>query len=68
MIEADSKLWDRLYFRDYLKEFPAEAKRYEELKRALAEKYPNNRVAYTEGKADFVGSLTERAKRYYNAT
>jgi len=32
MVEADSELWDRLYFRDYLREFPDEAKRYEELK------------------------------------
>ncbi|MDP2860258.1 MAG: GrpB family protein [bacterium] len=47
MVEADSKLWDRLYFRDYLRQFPVEMKRYDELKKSLAEIYPNVRVAYT---------------------
>ena len=65
MVEADSKLWDRLYFRDYLREFPDEAKRYEELKKFLSEKYPNDRVAYTEGKAEYVVPITERAREYY---
>ena len=60
------RLWpDGLYFRDYLKEFPDEAKRYEELKLFLALEYPNDRIAYTEGKTEFVVALTERAKRYY---
>lgn len=65
MVEADSKLWERLYFRDYLREFPEEAKRYEDLKRYLSEQYPNDRLAYTEGKTDFVVAVTEKAKRYY---
>lgn len=68
MVEADSELWERLYFRDYLKEFPDEAARYAELKRSLSEKYPNDRVAYTAGKAEYVKSITERARRYYGAT
>ncbi|MCI0391514.1 MAG: GrpB family protein [Acidobacteria bacterium] len=68
MVEADSNLWERLYFRDYLREFPDEARRYEELKRHLSEKYPNDRVAYTRGKAEFVVTLTERARQYYGAT
>jgi GrpB-like predicted nucleotidyltransferase (UPF0157 family) len=65
MVEADSKLWDRLYFRDYLKEFPDEAKRYEALKLSLADEYPSDRIAYTEGKTEFVVAITERAKQYY---
>ncbi len=68
MVEADSKLWDRLYFRDYLREFPEEAKRYGELKLFLSEQYPDDRVAYTKGKTDFIVSITEKAKLYYNAT
>lgn len=68
MVEADSKLWDRLYFRNYLREFPDEANYYQELKQSLSTKYPNDRVAYTEGKAAFVDSVTERAKQFYNAT
>jgi len=68
MVEADSRLWERLYFRDYLREFPDEARRYEELKRHLAEKYPNDRIAYTTGKAEFVVTLTEKARQYYRTT
>jgi GrpB-like predicted nucleotidyltransferase (UPF0157 family) len=68
MVAADSKLWERLYFRDYLREFPEEAKRYAELKRSLVERYPNDRIAYTEGKAEYVKAITERAKRHYGAT
>jgi GrpB-like predicted nucleotidyltransferase (UPF0157 family) len=65
MVEADSTLWERLSFRDYLKQFPAEAKRYEELKRTLSAKHPTDRVAYTAGKAEFVAAVTEKAKHYY---
>jgi GrpB-like predicted nucleotidyltransferase (UPF0157 family) len=68
MVEADSKLWERLYFRDYLREFPEEANRYSELKKLLAEKYTNDRVGYTAGKAEYVVSITEKARRYYGAT
>jgi GrpB-like predicted nucleotidyltransferase (UPF0157 family) len=68
MVEVDSKLWERLYFRDYLKDFPEEAKCYAELKRSLAEKHANDRVAYTVGKAEYVLKITERAKRHYGAT
>ena len=67
MVEADSKLWERLYFRDYLREFPEEARRYAELKQRLSEKSPHDRIAYAEGKAEYVRSITERAKRHYGA-
>ncbi|MCI0489239.1 MAG: GrpB family protein [Blastocatellia bacterium] len=66
MVEASSKLWERLYFRDYLREFPDEAGRYEELKMLLAEKHPNDRIAYTKAKTAFITAVTERAKQYYN--
>ncbi len=67
MVEADSAWWDRLYFRDYLKIFSDEARRYEVLKRDLAEKYPNDRKAYTDGKSEFIVALTEKAKQYFSA-
>ena len=67
MVEADSKLWERLYFRDYLREFPDEAKRYSELKQLLADKHPHDRMAYTAGKAEYVMAMTERARRHYEA-
>ena len=65
MVEADSKLWERLFFRDYLREFPEEAKHYAELKQSLAAKFSHDRIGYTEAKADYVVAVTERAKRYF---
>ena len=67
MVEEDSELWDRLYFRDYLRQFPTEAKRYDELKRKLSEEYLNDRVKYTEEKSDFILSVTKKAKEYYKS-
>lgn len=65
MVEAGSELWDRLYFRDYLREFPNEAKRYDKLKKSLSKKYSNDRVVYTKEKTDYIVSLTKKAKKYY---
>ena len=67
MVEGDSELWDRLYFRDYLRQFPAEAKRYDELKRKLSETYTNDRVKYTKEKSGFILSVTKKAKEYYES-
>ena len=39
MVEADSELWDRIYFRDYLREFPKVAESYSYLKLELSKKY-----------------------------
>jgi len=55
-------LWDRIYFRDYLNINPDEAREYEMLKNELALKYQNDREAYTEGKADYIKTVTEKAK------
>jgi GrpB-like predicted nucleotidyltransferase (UPF0157 family) len=38
---------------------------YEDLKLRLASAYPNDRVAYTRGKTEFVLRVTEQAKRFY---
>jgi GrpB-like predicted nucleotidyltransferase (UPF0157 family) len=68
MVERDSELWDRLFFRDYLQDFPEEAERYVVLKRELAANYPNDRIAYTEGKAEYIRSVTAKAKHFYQAS
>ncbi len=52
MVEKDFEHWERLLFRDYLIEHPEVAKEYEALKLRLARDYPNDRVAYTDGKTD----------------
>lgn len=46
--------WERLLFRDYLIGHADVAREYEALKRGLAIAYPNDRVAYTAGKTDFI--------------
>ncbi|HEV2730752.1 MAG TPA: GrpB family protein [Terriglobales bacterium] len=66
MVEADFvEHWDRLLFRDYLIEHPEAARDYESLKVHLASAYPNDRVAYTKGKTEFVVRVTQQAKRFY---
>ena len=67
MVESDFEHWDRLLFRDYLIADPATAKEYETLKYALARDYPNDRVAYTNGKSDFVVRVTRIAKEHYRS-
>jgi GrpB-like predicted nucleotidyltransferase (UPF0157 family) len=69
MVEADfAEHWDRLLFRDYLIDHPSVAREYERLKLGLASASPTDRVAYTQGKSDFIRDVTERAKRYYEKT
>ncbi|HYN26232.1 MAG TPA: GrpB family protein [Pyrinomonadaceae bacterium] len=65
MVEKDFAHWERLLFRDYLIEHPEVAKEYEALKLRLADNYPNDRVAYTNGKTDYVVRITQVAKEYY---
>ena len=65
MVEKDFEQWERLLFRDYLIEHPAVAKEYEALKLRLAQDYPNDRVAYTNAKTDYVVRVTNVAKEYY---
>jgi GrpB-like predicted nucleotidyltransferase (UPF0157 family) len=54
--------WDRLLFRDYLAQHPGVAKEYEALKRQLASAHPKDRVAYTQGKSDFIEQVTQQAR------
>ena len=51
-----------ILFRDWLRSHPADAEAYTELKIRLAEKYRNDRVAYTDGKTEFINGIVERAK------
>ena len=60
--------WDRLHFRDYLIEHPDVAREYEALKVGLASASPHDRVAYTQGKTEFIVRTTRQAKRYHGTT
>jgi GrpB-like predicted nucleotidyltransferase (UPF0157 family) len=65
MIEKNFDHWDRLLFRDYLIENPAIAQEYQTLKLRLAKDFPNNRIAYSNAKTEFVLRVTKLAKKHY---
>ena len=62
MVEPDQASDDRILFRDFLRSHPGDVQRYETLKRALCAVYPNDRVAYTKGKTDFIASVLKQAR------
>ena len=62
MADKLHSLWDRIYFRDYLRNNTTVAKEYENIKIELANKYKFNRDDYTNAKSDFVKRITEKAK------
>lgn len=66
MAPRGHKLWERLYFRDYLLQHPDEAQKYAALKQELAEKFTNDREAYTNAKGEYVQQITERALRHFD--
>jgi GrpB-like predicted nucleotidyltransferase (UPF0157 family) len=66
MVEGHFEHWDSLLFRDYLIEHPQVAREYQDLKLHLAATHPNDRVAYTNAKTEFVVRVTEQAKRLYS--
>jgi GrpB-like predicted nucleotidyltransferase (UPF0157 family) len=57
-----------LLFRDYLRRNPVAAHEYAELKRALAGKLRDDRVAYTQAKSGFIKSIEARARLLRDAS
>lgn len=53
----DKEFFQLVEFRNYLNSHSDAAKKYSELKQALASQYPEDRVAYTKGKENFVQSI-----------
>ncbi len=52
-------------FRDYLRSNPEAAREYEELKEELAQKYPKKSGDYTEAKSDFILTMDQVARSWY---
>ena len=65
MVEGNFEHWERLFFRDYLIEHPRLILEYQQLKLNLAEKFPQDRVAYTAAKTEFIDKTTRLAEEYY---
>lgn len=61
MVEAHFEHWDRIVFRDYLRQHPQTMQEYADLKLRLARQYPGDRIAYTEAKGEFIRRVTEKA-------
>ena len=61
--EGTSYIKDMITFRDYLIQNPAEAQKYSNLKKELAEKFADNREPYTAAKEKFVQEALEKAKK-----
>ena len=57
-----------LLFRDYLRSSAAVRDQYADLKATLAEKYRNDRMAYTDVKARFILDTLHAARRWADAT
>jgi len=53
----DNEFFQLIEFRDYLNTHADAAQKYAELKEMLASRYPENRVAYTKGKEDFIQNI-----------
>ena len=63
--EAGSAEAERhLAFRDYMIAHPADAQRYSELKRKLAEEHPQSMDGYMDGKDGFIKEMDRRAARW----
>lgn len=50
--------------RDYLNANEEKAKEYSELKKQLANKYPNDRIAYTNGKNKLIEEILNSASMW----
>lgn len=50
-------------FRDYLNSHYDKALQYEHIKKELALKYPDDRIAYTAGKENFIRSIYEKLNK-----
>ncbi len=68
VIDGSSTLWERLLFRDYLRAHAGEALAYAGLKRRLAIEHSHDRVAYTQGKSEYIEMAMVKARLFYGAT
>ena len=55
--------WDEIRFRDYLIKNKEIAKEYETLKLELADKYPNDREAYTDSKTEWIEKINNLTRK-----
>ncbi len=62
VVPAGSDAWNSyVSFTDYLNAHPEDARRYSDMKRQLAAKYPEDRKSYTEAKAGKIAEILKKA-------
>ena len=65
MVIFGEEAWNNyINMRDYLNTHPDKADEYARLKQTLAEKYPTDRAAYTEAKAEFIEKTLKNAAEW----
>ena len=62
LVDDDEELAHRLRFRDHLRLDHKLARQYEALKRKLAERYRDDREAYTDAKSQFIRRDDQRCR------
>ncbi len=63
MFESSNPAWENhILFRDYMRKHPEAVEEYTALKLALAEQFPRDREAYTNGKTAFVERILSMAR------
>jgi GrpB-like predicted nucleotidyltransferase (UPF0157 family) len=62
LVEPHFEHWQRLRFRDYLIAHPETAARYGQLKRELARRFPDDRVAFTRAKGELISDMMRAVK------
>ncbi len=59
--DGNPQIERHIRFRDYLRSHPVEAQEYEMLKENLAERFPDDINAYTDGKDVFIKNIDKKA-------
>lgn len=54
--------WIQIGFRDYLNNHPIKAREYDSIKRQLAQRFPNDRYAYSAGKKAFIEDIIRQIR------
>ncbi|MEK7663998.1 MAG: GrpB family protein [Patescibacteria group bacterium] len=63
LVEKTSNEWkNHILIKNYFLKHPEVAKEYAELKNKLAEKFPNDRKAYSNGKDNFIKLVIKKSK------
>jgi GrpB-like predicted nucleotidyltransferase (UPF0157 family) len=66
VVVFNSREWNGyLDFRDFMNAHRSYAEEYEQLKKSLLQKYPNDRLSYTNGKAEFIQNILFKASNFH---